>query len=209
MIVELPGWLSHPCRYTCITRWRPLRSASALAFALFFTPPSKCYSPPYWCRYDAAYMAGPTSGSKAPKPSDETLQKATLAQAQLMAPMYTQHLEPVGTPASRTSSSVKKGLAPLWSDITAHIRTLVDTNNTKGLDDIHGWFASRYADYVARKGDVSVNDTLDIMRATGFSPAESQHNTTQADIPPGQPRSSYKVRCKVIGTFQHHLQAIP
>ena len=123
-------------------------------------------------------------GSKAPKPSDETLHKATLAQAQLMAPMYTQHLQPVGTPARKVkSSSVQSDLAPLWTDIASHIRTLVDTSNTKALDDIRGWFTPRYANHVAKKGGFSVSDTRDIMRATGFS-AKAPVNAGKSDSPP-------------------------
>lgn len=84
--------------------------------------------------------------------SAEDATNAAVAQNQLMAPLYTQRLQPVGTPANKVSwaaagangagaDTTSAEVWPLWSDVTLWVRELVGTKDAKALASIHKWFA--------------------------------------------------------------------
>lgn len=112
--------------------------------------------------------------------------KAAVAHSRLMAPMYTQHLQPVGTPAKKASWGDGQEVWPLWDAVTKHVQGLVKGNDAKGMEAIDKWFASRYTNNAARSAGIPADEVAKLV-AKPASEAPSKDppvKAAAADEPP-------------------------
>lgn len=113
----------------------------------------------------------------------ELVQAAIKAQHQLLAPLYTQVLQPAGTPAHDATWGQKQ-VWDKWADIAAHIESIVKSEDAaktqEGLAAINTWFAPLYKAYTDTKTAVPVQDVEEFLRKS----SQPQGDATKPQDPP-------------------------
>lgn len=98
-------------------------------------------------------------GGVTPQTAPGVIRAATLAQHQLLAPLYTQHLQPLGTPA-RTATWDGAEAWPQWGAVRAHIKHLVAASDSTALANIQAWFKPNHEAWVSQGLAVSLEQVV-------------------------------------------------
>lgn len=101
-------------------------------------------------------------GGVTPSTAPGVIKAATLVQHQLLAPLYTQHLQPLGTPA-RTATWDGAEAWPQWAAVRAHIKHLVAASDSTALANIQAWFKPHHKAWVSQGVAVSTEQVVSML----------------------------------------------
>jgi len=107
------------------------------------------------------------------------------AQHKLLAPIYTQHLQPVGTPA-KDASWDGETVWPQWTDVATLVKDLVIAADQLSLDEIHAWYNPLAEAYADKGVAVSIAELQKVMAPAPPPPPPPPHMLGKPDTASGQ-----------------------